>query len=129
MAQGTTANYIGARDPHVRVHPGEGTVFEQDVFAEVRSNHAPSCAVSDVVHAAVDHAEIYHVVCVIVVRAHVDRFSRRSNGRVDLVPGSEAVAQRDIGALANTDETGVGMPHRRFTHDIVGQPVDLCIRA
>ena len=92
MAEGAVADLIGAGDPHVCVHPGEGAVLEQDVLAEVRSDHAPARAVGDVVHSAVDHAEIHHVVRVIVIAAHVDRFSRRSDSRVDLVTSGKAVA-------------------------------------
>jgi len=76
MTQIATTDRVGAANPHMCIHPGESTVLEQDILAEVRADHAPARAVADVVHPAVDHAEIHHIVCVIVVRTHVDRLSR-----------------------------------------------------
>ena len=76
MSQVATPDCVGATNPHMRIHPGESTVLEQDVLAEVRADHAPARAVADVVHPIVDHAEIHHIVCIIVVRAHVDWLPR-----------------------------------------------------
>ncbi|MBT22557.1 hypothetical protein CMK17_21855 [Candidatus Poribacteria bacterium] len=76
MTQVATADCVGATNPHMRIHSGESTVLEQDVLAEVRADHAPARAVADVVHSAVDHAEIHHIVCIIVVRTHVDWLPR-----------------------------------------------------
>ena len=76
MTQVATPDCVGATNPHMRIHSGESTVLEQDVLAEVRADHAPARAVADVVHSAVDHAEIHHIVCIIVVRTHVDWLPR-----------------------------------------------------
>ena len=128
VAQAAAADRVGAGDAHMRVHPGEGAVLEQDVLAEVRGDHAPARAVADVVHPAVDHVEIDHIVRVNIVRSHVDRLPRRADGRVDLVPGGEAVAQGDVGALVNAEKAPVGMPHGGLPDDVVGQAIDLRVR-
>ena len=44
--------------------------------------------------------------------------------RIGLVCGGKAVAQRDVGAVADADEAGVGVPDRGFSDDVVGQAVN-----
>ena len=47
-------------------------------------------------------------------------FTRRADGRVDFVPGGEAVAQRDVGTLLHANESGIGTAHGYLADDIVG---------
>ena len=129
MAQGAATDDVGAGNAHVRVHSGEMAVLEQDVLAEVGSDHAPARAVGDVVHPTSNHCESHDVVRIVVVGAHADRLTRRADGRVDFVPGGEAVAQRDVGTLLHANESGIGTAHGCLADDIVGQTRDFRVRA
>jgi len=44
------------------------------------------------------------------------------------VPGGEAAAQCNVGALANADETSVGIPYAGLPYDVVGQTLNLRVR-
>ncbi len=44
------------------------------------------------------------------------------------MPSGEAVAQCNVGALANADEAGVGVPYAGLPDDVVGQAINLRVR-
>ena len=54
------AERVLAGDALVRVHPRQHAILDHDILAEVRPDDAPTTAIVDVIHPAVDHREVDH---------------------------------------------------------------------